>query len=325
MLGSAGRVVLPALMVVLALTATSASAERACPPRAGIPTEAQIREGMATARDRGALWRFAKDGRHGYLYGTIHVGKPEWAMPGRLVFDALTDAETIVMEADPLDPVFHAGIVAPARAGEAPRLPAALTRRLRAQAVKVCTPWDGLSTMPPMLIATVLTLRDAAWEGLFAEYASEMVLAGYAKGAGKSIDVLETTAIQRAALTGGHAAEQLAAVEDALGGLERGATRREVVAIAEAWAGGDLETLRRTLLGVSPADQDGLERLVTARNPGMAARVEALHADGRRPFVAAGILHMIGETGLPALLRARGFTVERVEFDGRVGLDIMKE
>jgi uncharacterized protein len=143
----------------------------------------------------------------------------------------------------------------------------------------------------------VLTLRDAAWEGLFAEYASEMVLAGYAKGAGKSIDVLETTAIQRAALTGGPAAEQLAAVEDALGGLEQGARGREVVAIAEAWAGGDLERLRRTLRGVSPADQDGLGRLVTARNPGMAARIEALHADGRRPFVAAGILHMIGEKG----------------------------
>jgi uncharacterized protein YbaP (TraB family) len=280
---------------------------------------------MASSRDRGALWRFARDGRHGYLYGTIHVGKPEWAMPGRAVFGALADAETIVMEADPLDPAFHAGLIAPARPHEAPRLPAPLVQRLRTQATKACTPWERLAKMPPMMIATVLTLRDAAWEGLFAEYASEMVLAGYAKGAGKSIAVLETTAIQRAALAGGPPAEQLAAVEQALQGLERGTARRELVAVAEAWAGGDLEALGRTLLHTTDAERTGLERLITGRNPAMAARIEALHADGRRAFVAAGILHMIGETGLPALLQERGFTVERVEFDGRAGLDVTKE
>jgi uncharacterized protein len=280
---------------------------------------------MTTARDRGALWRYARDGRHGYLYGTIHVGRREWAMPGRTVFDALRDAETIVMEADPLDAAFHAGMTAPPMANEAPRLPAALVRRLRQQAARSCTAWARVAAMPPMMIAATLTVLDAAWEGFFVEYASEMVLAGYARGSGKSIATLETTAIQRAALTGGPPAEQLRSIEEAVAALESGAARSELLAVAHAWAAGDLEALRDTLGGAREAEHASLERAVGERNPGMATAIEALHAAGRRTFVAAGILHMVGETGVPALLRERGFTVERVTFDGRAGLDLTKE
>src|SRR5690349_22658201 len=113
-----------ALLVLLLLAPWPAGAAApACPPAAGVPTPEQIRAAMHTARDRGALWRFSRDGRHGYLYGTIHVGKREWAMPGRAVFGALRDAETIVLEANPLDATFHAGVTAPAEPHEAPPLP----------------------------------------------------------------------------------------------------------------------------------------------------------------------------------------------------------
>ena len=316
---------LAATLLLLALTvATSpaAAAERACPPAAGVPTPAEITQAMRSARDRGALWRFARDGRHGYLYGTIHVGKLDWAVPGRAVFGALADAETIVLEADPLDATFHAGVIAPAQPHEAPALPAPLVARLSRQADRTCASWRRLQTMPPMMIAATLTLLDAAWEGFFAEYASEMVLAGYARGADKPIATLETTAIQRAAINGGLPAEQLASVDILVTGLEQGTTRKELVSVAEAWARGDLDALRRSLVDIAPAERAGVERMVLPRNPAMAASIETLHASGRRVFVGVGILHMVGATGLPRLLQERGFTVERMEFDGRIGLDI---
>ena len=313
------------LLLVLALTvatAPAAAAERACPPSAGVPTRAQLTQAMRSARDRGALWRFSKDGRHGYLYGTIHVGKADWAMPGRAVFGALADAETIVLEADPLDVAFHAGVIAPPAPDEAPALPAALAARLSRQAERTCISWQRLQTMPPMMIAATLTLLDAAWEGLFAEYASEMVLAGYARGANKPLATLETPQVQRAAINGGLPAEQLASIETLVGGLEQGTARKELVAVAGAWARGDLAALHQTLSAIDPVERAGMERMVLPRNPPMAARIEAMHASGRRMFVAVGILHMIGATGLPRLLEDRGFTVERIEFDGRIGLDI---
>ena len=310
------------LLALLLAPSLAGAAERVCPPPAEIPTPAQINQAMLSARDRGALWRFSKDGRHGYLYGTIHVGKPDWAMPGRAVFGALADAETIVLEADPLDVAFQAGVTAPPAPHEAPTLPAALAARLSRQAERTCTSWQRLQTMPPMMIAATLTLLDAAWEGFFAEYASEMVLAGYARGANKPLVTLETTAIQRAAINGGRPAEQLAAIETLVGGLEQGTARKELVAVAEAWARGDLAALRQTLLAIEPIERAAMERMVLPRNPPMAASIEALHAGGRRVFVGVGILHMVGTTGLPRLLQDRGFTVDRIEFDGRIGLDI---
>jgi uncharacterized protein len=315
------RVLAPTLSLVMLLAAAPVAAEPICPPRATVPSQDEIRQAMLTARDRGALWRFEKDGRRGYLYGTIHVGKPEWAMPGRATVNALMDAETIVMEADPLDPGFTAGVTAPARPHEAPALPAPLVGRLRQQAVRSCVPWQRLRTMPPMMIAATLTLIDAAWAGFFAEYASEMVLAGYAWSSGKSLATLESTAVQRAAITGGPPADQLASIEAVLGGLERGTTRTELVSVAEAWARGDLDGLGRALVALDAGERAGVERTVIGRNAAMASRIVELHDGGQRIFVAAGILHMVGDGGLPRLLAGRGYTVERVEFDGRVGLD----
>lgn len=316
---------LAATLMLLALTVApslAGAAERACPPPAGVPTSAQIEDAMRVARDRGALWRFSKDGRHGYLYGTIHVGKLDWAMPGRAVLHALADAETIVLEADPLDVTFHAGVTAPARPNEAPPLPPRLAARLSRQAERACASWARLRTMPPMMIAATLTLLDAAWDGFFAEYASEMVLAGYARGANKPLATLETTEIQRAAINHGQGHEQLASIDAVVTGLERGTARRELTAVAEAWARGDLDALGRSVAGGEPAERASLERMVILRNPPMATSIEALHAAGRRIFVGVGILHMVGDTGLPRLLQQRGFTVERVEFDDTIGLQI---
>jgi uncharacterized protein YbaP (TraB family) len=98
-----------------------------------------------------------------------------------------------------------------------------------------------------------------------------------------------------------------------------------LVIVANAWAGGDLEGLGRSLVEIDPGERVAMERSVIGRNGAMAARIEELHATGRRVFVAAGILHMVGGGGLPGLLAERGFLVERVQFDGRVGLDAMKE
>jgi uncharacterized protein YbaP (TraB family) len=51
-----------------------------------------------------------------------------------------------------------------------------------------------------------------------------------------------------------------------------------------------------------------------SENPGLARNIDALHAEGKRVFAAVGSLHMVGPLGLPALLRERGYKVERVDF-----------
>jgi hypothetical protein len=62
----------------------------------------------------------------------------------------------------------------------------------------------------------------------------------------------------------------------------------------------------------TPAERRALQRLLDDRNPGLAEGIARLHDQGQRVFGAVGALHMVGPTGLPALLAARGFRVTPV-------------
>ena len=133
----------------------------------------------------------------------------------------------------------------------------------------------------------------------------------------KEIVALETAAIQRAALMGGSPAEQVARIEAFVESLENGTARKEMIATANAWASGDLDALSGALATLKPAERAALDRIVFARNPALAARIDELHRGWRRIFATAGIMHMIGDNGLPKLLAARGFKVERVVFEAQ--------
>lgn len=55
----------------------------ACPPVPPAATPAQVEAWAAQAKDRGVLWRITKGGHSSYLFGSLHVGRAEWAFPAR--------------------------------------------------------------------------------------------------------------------------------------------------------------------------------------------------------------------------------------------------
>jgi hypothetical protein len=67
------------------------------------------------------------------------------------------------------------------------------------------------------------------------------------------------------------------------------------------------------LASTSPERALLYEHLVYRRNESMADRLFELGIDGKVRFVAVGILHLVGERGIPALLAQRGYRVRRVQ------------
>jgi len=307
--------VVAAIVFLLAPCGSGRAADVTCPPSAVVPTPAELADAGRNARDHGALWRFQKNGRPGYLYGTIHIANLEWAMPGPMIGRALRESETIAIETDPGDPATGAGMAAPQKPGEAPALPPKLIDRLRSQAARACEPWESLESVPPLMMVTRLTLLDARWDGLHTDYSIEAVLASFARKTGRSLATLESVAIQRAAIVAGSPVEQAQEVDQRLSALENGSARKAMAVIANAWARGDLDALAR--LYEAPDAKVALERMAGSRNPAIAARIDELHRDGRRLFAAAGVLHMIGDAPIQKLLAERGFTVERVPLGTR--------
>ena len=169
-----------------------------------------------------------------------------------------------------------------------------------------------------MLQAATLTALAGRRDGLDPAYAIDAMLAGYGHAAGKRVVSLETLEQQLAALRGDGAADTQRFVEQALDELEGGRARSQMRRIAQVWADGDLATLSSYPQWCecldTPADRALMRRLLDERNLGMAGRIDALHRESGAVFAAVGSLHFIGAQGLPALLAARGYRVERVTF-----------
>ena len=61
------------------------------------------------------------------------------------------------------------------------------------------------------------------------------------------------------------------------------------------------------------ANEEIREALLTRRNARWIAPIEALLADNPQALIAVGAAHMVGDDGLVALLRAKGYTVRRLD------------
>jgi hypothetical protein len=290
-----------------------------CPPVASaVPTAAQLHGGLQSARDHGFLWRIRKDGRTSYLYGTVHVGKLEWMIPGTALMQAVRSSNTIALELDLTDPAVGARLQTLIAPRPGPALPSELIDRLRAQLKLACLPEPLLGEMAPEVLATTLVVMSGRVDGLDPAYAIDAMLAGMGHSLHKSVVSLETPELQFAVLLGRTPQETQAIVEQALAELESGKARPLLTRIARLWATSNLGELDRYAQWCDCMNSDeerAMERrLLDERNPPLAERIDALHAAGQQVFAAVGSLHMIGPLGLPALMAQRGYQVERVVF-----------
>lgn len=299
--------------------AAETPADPACPPVAQVPTPEQLKAAQAAARDRGFLWRLTRDGRTSYLFGTLHIGRLDWAVPGPMLRRALAETDVLALELDVGDAATQREVAAAMAAGPAlPALPAATARRLQREIAAACLPPRALDDQHPVMQVLTLSMLVARWDGLDPAFAQEAMLAGAARALGRPIVALERAAGQLATLMPADADGALEAVQSGLAQLESGHARRGATRLATAWAEQRLDELERYEdwcdCVADEADRAQLRRLNDGRNPGLADGIAALHAGGRRVLAAVGALHMTGPQALPRLLADRGFSVERVDF-----------
>ena len=298
------------LACVLAALGAGQARAADCPPPLPPLSAAQQQAAARTAPDRGLLWTLQRDGRTSYLYGTLHVGKPAWTLPGPRVAAALAASDTLALEIDPADPALHV-----------PPLPAALQARLARRIAAACLAPGAFDGVDPALQVVALGVLEARWVGLDPAYAQEPALAARERAAGRPVRALESVAMQRALLAPAAPDAARAEVEAGLAELEQDRGRKTIERLAQAWNHGDLATLAsyERWCGCihDAADRAQMRALNDARNPALADGIAALHAQGLRVFAAVGALHMTGPQGLPRLLAARGFRVTRVVFGAR--------
>jgi len=301
---------------------SSVDSSAVCPPApAAAPAaagSAPARGAAAAAVDRGFLWRISRDGRSSWLYGTVHLAEREWARHGPRVAAALRASEVLALEIDIDDPAMAARLRAAMAAQPGHPLPPALAERLDRQRTLACLPPGIATAMSPELLASTLIVLAGRADGLDPAWGVDPALGRAARALGLPVLSLETPEQQLALLHAADAQDAADNVDKMLASLERGEARPMLRRVAQVWADSRHDELARY---TEWCDCTGSERerallagLLDGRNPALADGIVAEHARGRRVFAAVGSLHMIGPQGLPALLAARGFEVQRIAF-----------
>lgn len=301
-----------------------------CPPQPAALTPAEQQAVAADRTERGFLFEATRTGKDGaqqqvWLYGTLHVGRRDAFNPGPALAAALQSADQIALELDVLDPATQQRLLRAAGKPARAPLPAALARQLAAARAAACLPQE-VARSHPVLQAVTVALAQAQRLGYSAQFGTDLLLTSGARQLHKPVVALETPESQLAALTGGTPADQQAFIAKTLAQLDSGENQRVLLRLAQAWADqnwADLASWRDWCACATTAgERADLKRLLDDRNPQMARRITALADAGRRPLVAVGAAHLVGDSGLPALLAAQGWQVRRLSPRGGIGFGV---
>lgn len=308
-----------ALAAVALALALPALAQDDCPPPPAPPTPQALADAQRHARDRGFLWRLEKDGRSSWLYGTVHLGRREWAFPGPLVAQALAQSQMLALELDLLDPDTQRRLAAGSAARPGETLPPALQQRLDRRARAECAAPQQLAALRPELQLATLSMLAGRRLGLEPGYGIDASLSALARRDGKEVAALETVDEQLRTIAAASRTELLELTRSTLDELDSGRAQAMLEQIARLWALGDHARLARYAEWCdcqrTPAETAAMRRLLDDRHPAMAARLDALHRGGRSVFAAVGSLHLTGPRSLPALMAQRGYRVERIPLE----------
>jgi uncharacterized protein len=298
-----GLLLVNACMPALGRTAHAAGVQQ--DPAPGAPQ---------AARESGILFRAVKEDKAVFLFGTIHLGNAAFYPLGPRVLQPLRRSARLLVETDVLDPGLGEAF---RRYGlqESPN-------HLSPEQQKIVDELFHLGAMDPRfgmrikadLLAGTLVGFDARRLGYTTAYSAESFLLGFARAL--NIEVVELEGI-RAQLSMNDAMppqerhDMLVATIDS---ISNGEARKRIARIVDAWQSNDLERLTAMHAETGPASSqpEYFRQQMAQRNRLLADRIVEQSAAHQRVFAAVGVLHLIGETSVQALLTKAGYRVERL-------------
>jgi uncharacterized protein YbaP (TraB family) len=271
--------------------------------------------GPAPIEARPALWRVSDGDTTIWLLGTIHVlpANVHWQTPA--IRDAIDHADALVMEL-PDDPAGTTRTFRQAAAGNglppivdriAPGRRVALTAALKAGGVDD----SEVNTLKTWAAAFIIAGAPNGTRGILRENGVESILAAAFAAQHRPSGGLETAAAQFATFDRLPEAAQRVLLDRAIDSAAGGSA--DYQATLAAWAAGDEHRIAATIDPAFRAAPEIAAQVVKARNTNWAGKITARMAKPGRVLVAVGVGHLVGPDSLPAMLRARGLKVERVE------------
>lgn len=264
-----------------------------------------------------ALWAIKDADSTIYLFGTVHMLRPQtaWRSPG--LDAAIMDSDELVLElvgAD--DPKVMQPLML--RYGIDPSTP--LSKKLTPQewarakgyAEGMGMPAPAFDAMRPWLASISLALVPITRAGFDPKMGVEQVLTAEAKAAGRPMRGLETAEQQIRFFADLPPEQEIDLLRSTLKDVDDAPAK--IDALVEAWAAGDLTALEAEFVTQMRNDYGPLyETLIVDRNTAWADELKVRLAGKGVSFVAVGTGHLVGPDSVQTLLAKRGIKVERLQ------------
>jgi hypothetical protein len=265
------------------------------------------------------LWKISDADNHLYLLGSFHALKPSDYPLAPSVDAAFADAEIVAFEMPPAElnsPELPRKMLAAARLPAGQQLQRLLSPELWQQLEAYCNRWklpvQQFQVLEPWFVALLIGVDSLARNGYDPQLGLDRNLMARAASAGKPTLGLETGDDQVRLFDGMSPREQVDTLTDS---LQEAAGGKELDRLHSQWRAGDDRGLYEGMAGDFRKLYPMLyQRIDSERNQAWLPKLRAM-LDGehqRDTLVVVGSLHLLGDEGLVAKLRAAGYKVERV-------------
>lgn len=272
--------------------------------------------GCAPKAEGPALWRLSDADSEIWLFGTVHVLKPDVKWRTARIDDALRSADLLYFET-PTDDAATAEVARLASAlganPEGVTLSSLLSPQEKARFERVSRALGvepaALDEARPWLAALQLSVAMLVRQGADPEAGVENVLEAEAARLAKKTAYFETASEQMHFLADLSPAAEKQFFIATLRQIEEESDQSDVM--DTLWARGDAAKLGALLTRMTDeAGPEAANALIYTRNATWAEKVDTMMQGKGRIFIAVGAAHLTGPRGVPALLRAKGYTVE---------------
>jgi uncharacterized protein YbaP (TraB family) len=263
-----------------------------------------------------ALWVVKDKDSTIYLFGTVHVLKPETQWRSPVLDQALARSAELWVETEADDQAVMQPLVMKYGMDAANPLSKKLTPERLAELDAVARTAGmtaaQLDPMRPWLAGLTLSVVPMLKAGYNPQSGVEAKLKAEVVAAGKPVRQLETPEQQIRFFADATPEVEMSFLDSAIDEAEESpAVLDEMVA---AWAAGDVKAIERLMIDEMRGDYPGLYKtLLVDRNANWAEQIDTL-LDGKGvSFIAVGAGHLAGDDSVQAMLAKRGIKVKRVK------------
>lgn len=269
------------------------------------------------ARAAPAMWEVSDGDSRIYLFGSMHVLSPKvnWRTPAfdrayasadKLWFETRVDADPAAVKAL----VDRYGVDLDRSLTE--KLPPRTIASLRAALDSRGADLSRVDHLRPWAAAMMLSVLPMAQAGGSVDSGADATVTRQAVKAEKPVLAFESFEQQLRLFADLPETVEMQYLDDVA--AEQVAPPRRGVDLQRAWLKGDVDRLGSVLVEGMRRDRPEIyEALLRRRNLAWAEVLDREMAGAGVELVTVGALHMAGPDGLPALMKARGYRVRRVQ------------